>query len=44
MVIQAPTTSRASAEPMILPPMHRTLVSEWDLASPAQNGSWQTAA
>jgi hypothetical protein len=44
VVIRAFTTSRARAEPMILPPMHRTLVSKCDLARDAQNGSWQTAA
>ena len=38
------TISSASADPMILPPMQRTLVSECERASPAQNGSWHTAA
>ena len=33
----------ASADPMILPPMQRTLVSECDRARAAQNGSWRTA-
>ena len=42
--IQAFTISSASAEPMILPPMQSTLVSECERASPAQNGSWHTAA
>ena len=29
---------------MILPPRQSTFVSECERASPAQNGSWQTAA
>src|SRR6266550_6134438 len=42
--IHARTVSRASADPMIFPPRQRTLVSECDRASVAQNGSWHTAA
>ena len=38
------TTSIASADPMILPPMQSTLVSECERASQAQNGSCATAA
>jgi hypothetical protein len=44
VVIQTSTMARASADPMILPPRQRTLLSECDRASAAQNGSWQTTA
>jgi hypothetical protein len=44
VVIQTCTISRASADPMILPPRQSTFVSECERARPAQNGSWQTAA
>ena len=44
VAIHTRTISSAIAEPMILPPRHSTLVSECERASPAQNGSWHTAA
>src|SRR6478752_7331590 len=44
VVIQDLATSIARADPMILAPMHSTLLSECDRASHAQNGSWATAA
>ncbi len=37
--IHTRTISSAIAEPMILPPMHRTLVSECERANSAQNES-----